>query len=322
MKPKPAVAGAVGPQFTEIQKRTAQAIVNIFETGRVLGDYGRVTLLAGDSGHLTYGRSQTTLTSGNLHLLIKAYCETPGSECAGALRPYLDRLASRDLSLDHDAALRQLLKDAGADQVMHDAQDQFFDRVYWAPSLISARNAQLSTGLGASVTYDSRIHGSWNFIRDRTTAEFGDAGKLGEKQWVQRYVETRRQWLATNANQLLQRTVYRMDSFSKLIQEAKWNLELPLTVRGVLIDEDVLTGAPVRVSAETEHYRVLKLETPHMIGDDVREVQNALIAQGFDGKADGVFGPLTEARVRQFQQKQRLRADGFVGPATRAALGL
>ena len=42
----------------ELQKKTTQAIVNIFETSQPLGDYGKVTLLAGDSGHLTYGRSQ------------------------------------------------------------------------------------------------------------------------------------------------------------------------------------------------------------------------------------------------------------------------
>ena len=39
--------------LTPTQKATAQAIVNIFETGRVHGDYGQVTLLAGDTGHLT-----------------------------------------------------------------------------------------------------------------------------------------------------------------------------------------------------------------------------------------------------------------------------
>ncbi len=58
--------------LTDLQKRTAQAIVNIFETGRVRGDYAKVTLIPGDPGHLTYGRSQTTLASGNLHLLINA----------------------------------------------------------------------------------------------------------------------------------------------------------------------------------------------------------------------------------------------------------
>ena len=59
--------------LTELQKKAAQAIVNIFETGRAEGEYGKVTLLPGDPGHLTYGKSQTTLTRGNLFLLIKAF---------------------------------------------------------------------------------------------------------------------------------------------------------------------------------------------------------------------------------------------------------
>ena len=57
--------------LSEQQKPTAQAIVNLFETGRVRGDYAGVTLIPGDTGHLTSGRSQTTLASGNLHLPIE-----------------------------------------------------------------------------------------------------------------------------------------------------------------------------------------------------------------------------------------------------------
>src|SRR5215831_16707865 len=66
--------------ITELQKKTAQTIVNIFETGHVRGDYGMVTLLASDYGHLTYGRSQTTLASGNLFLLIRAYCQAQDAQ--------------------------------------------------------------------------------------------------------------------------------------------------------------------------------------------------------------------------------------------------
>jgi len=47
--------------ITELQKKTAQAIVNIFETSHGRGDYGMVSLLAGDSGHLTYGRSSSAI---------------------------------------------------------------------------------------------------------------------------------------------------------------------------------------------------------------------------------------------------------------------
>ena len=71
--------------LTELQKKTAKAIVNIFETGRPLGDYSKVTLLQGDTGHLTYGRSQTTLGSGNLYLLIKSYCKASGATLAAEL---------------------------------------------------------------------------------------------------------------------------------------------------------------------------------------------------------------------------------------------
>jgi chitosanase len=47
--------------LTRTQKQTAEAIINVFETGEVRGDYGRVTVLPGDGGHLSFGRAQTTL---------------------------------------------------------------------------------------------------------------------------------------------------------------------------------------------------------------------------------------------------------------------
>jgi chitosanase len=159
-------------------------------------------------------------------------------------------------------------------------------------------------------------------MRDRTTAAYGTAEKIGETKWVEKYVKVRREWLATHPNTLLRKTAYRMESFAKLIQEARWSLELPLSIRGVLITEELLTVTPVRISAESEEERILKLQTPYLIGDDVRAVQQALVARGFEGKVDGIYGPLTEARIRQFQTQNGLRPDGIVGPATRAALGL
>lgn len=59
-----------------------------------------------------------------------------------------------------------------------------------------------------------------------------------------------------------------------------------------------------------------------MSGGTVSELQSRLAAKGFDpGGVDGVFGPLTEAAVRQFQGANGLVVDGIVGPATWAALG-
>jgi peptidoglycan hydrolase-like protein with peptidoglycan-binding domain len=36
----------------------------------------------------------------------------------------------------------------------------------------------------------------------------------------------------------------------------------------------------------------------------------------------GIYGHFTEDLVRQFRVKKQLRADGIVGPTTRAALGV
>jgi chitosanase len=98
-----------------------------------LGNYGQVTLLANDSGHLTYGRAQTTLMSGNLHLLIKTYCEARGAELASPLSEYLEKLANRDTSMDLDQRLRDLLREAGGDpgQRLRAADNSPRAGIYW-----------------------------------------------------------------------------------------------------------------------------------------------------------------------------------------------
>ncbi len=49
----------------------------------------------------------------------------------------------------------------------------------------------------------------------------------------------------------------------------------------------------------------------------VRDLQAALRALGHDpGRIDGVFGPTTEAAVKQLQQQHAITADGIVGAQT------
>ena len=67
--------------------------------------------------------------------------------------------------------------------------------------------------------------------------------------------------------------------------------------------------------------RMLYLRSPMTRGDDVADLQLSLGNLGFDaGWLDGIFGPDTEAAVRDFQHNQGLSADGTVGRATIAAL--
>lgn len=308
--------------LTELQKRAAQAIVNIFETSEPRGDYGRVTVLKGDNGHLTYGRSQTTLSSGNLYLLLKAYCEEQDAQYADGLKYYLPRLLQRDTRLDHDTTLHTLLQSAGDDPVMQDVQDQFFDRAYWDPSVRAAEELGLDSVLGIAVVYDSKIHGSWRTIRDKTLEQYGEAEDIGESTWIESYLHVRRAWLANHRIPILRKTVYRMDAFFILIQQSNWDLSFPFYVRGIRVDEGAVAPTLPRASAQESGLRLLYLQSPFLRGDDVKEIQDALLRDGYSIKADGIFGRNTEKAIKEFQTKHGLKADGIIGPVTLAFMKL
>jgi len=240
--------------LTDTQKRTIQAIVNVFESGKPAGNYGAVTFSTRDVGCLTYGRSQTTLASGGLARLVSEYCNTTGAQQAEGLRPYLIRLQERDRALDSDPQFKSLLIKAGTDPAMHQVQDQFFDRIYWDPAIGAAQRLDIETPLGSAVVYDSFIHGAWARLRDATLARVGlpaseslsatpglpsapsgAPAAVGECPWVLEYITLRRQWLASHPNSLLRHSVYRMDTFLALAAAGNWDLRLPLEAHGVAI---------------------------------------------------------------------------------------
>jgi N-acetylmuramoyl-L-alanine amidase len=67
--------------------------------------------------------------------------------------------------------------------------------------------------------------------------------------------------------------------------------------------------------------RLLCLTSPMMRGDDVARLQLELGALGFDaGRVDGIFGPMTQRALTEFQQNVGLVIDDVCGPETVAAL--
>ncbi|WDU82124.1 peptidoglycan-binding domain-containing protein [Caloramator sp. Dgby_cultured_2] len=61
-----------------------------------------------------------------------------------------------------------------------------------------------------------------------------------------------------------------------------------------------------------------------MIGEDVRELQRALIKLGYlkISTPTITFGPSTETAVKAFQRANRLNADGIVGKTTADRINL
>jgi chitosanase len=310
-----ATADGAPAALAATQGQAARAIINIFETGEVRGDYSAVTLLPGDSGRLTYGRAQTTLGSGNLHLLISRYCATAGARFGARLRPWLQALAMRSPAADTDQKLHNLLRASADDPVMRDVQDAFFDEVYWEPAARAASRLGIRSPLGTAVVYDSWVHGSWAPLRDRTSAA-GTVASVGEHDWVRRYVRLRREWLGTHANALLRTTVYRMDAFQRLIDLDAWGLPLPLVVRGHEISLATLSALPPNCyDGPQPGSRPLGVQSPLQRGLDVRLVQLALSDQGCDVRADGIYGNASSRFIRAFQRTSELPETGIADAA-------
>jgi chitosanase len=301
--------------MTPLQQKTIKAIVNVFETGRAAGNYSAVTLLAGDSGHLTYGRSQSALGSGSLFELLSQYCVSPGAKFAAQLEPYLPRLQAKDATLDNDANLRNILREAGADPVMQSEQDRFFDAGYFTPACTAASACGLTSALAQAIVYDSHVQGNWRAMRDAANQKAGAPGSNGvnEQQWLSTYVQTRKQWLL-NSRPPLPTTAYRMEAFLNLIANGNWDLDLPIQVHGVTI-----AVADLEEAAETAPS--LRMSSPPVTGDSVRKLQAALAKAGFACGQDGIFGSGTEAAVKAFQAAKGLPQNGIVGPEIWAALG-
>lgn len=307
--------------LTTIQKKTAEAIVNIFETGSVLGDYGNVTLIPGDTGHLTFGRSQTTLGSGNLYKLLRSYCANPEARFGHDLQPFLQRFEDIDLSLDQESYLKNILRASADDFVMRNTQDVFFDHVYWQVAERTATHWGIATALGIAVVYDSTVHGSAELIRNKTTQKMGTPASVGERKWIATYVQIRRDWLANHSRADLRPTVYRMDAIKRLIDFGEWDLELPLVVRGAEISNTTLNATPTGCYIGPEPgSRLLTLQTPLARGLDVRLVQLGLSkqnvdVQAVDVQADGIFGKGSLAAVKNYQARHNLPVTGEVNLA-------
>ena len=95
----------------------------------------------------------------------------------------------------------------------------------------------------------------------------------------------------------------------------RWDMGLLLPDVVYSVNEEGATTLPVP--------KVLRLTKPRMKGPEVKQLQQALKAQGYDpGPLDREFGPKTAAAVAAFQLAEGLVPEGEAGKKTLKALGL
>ena len=119
-----------------------------------------------------------------------------------------------------------------------------------------------------------------------------------------------------------------MSELQSLIDLDKWNLKLPINIKGIEINTNTImvgdknTNSIMRVSAESEddQIRFLVLRNPPLKGEDIKKIQNLLVEKGYIIEIDGVYGTQTSNAIIQFQKDRKMVSDGVVGPATRNAL--
>ncbi|MBK9781423.1 MAG: peptidoglycan-binding protein [Anaerolineales bacterium] len=107
----------------------------------------------------------------------------------------------------------------------------------------------------------------------------------------------------------------RQHGYTNLIVDGIYGAETQAKVKNLQKENDITEEDGI-VGAETWEVLVIPAALGDK-GDAVRAVQFLLkTQQSYTLEVDGIFGPITEQAVKDFQTKQGLTADGVVGPLT------
>lgn len=220
--------------ITQKNKTKILQIVNVFETGTPEGKYDSISIFAdgkNNTRQITYGRSQTT-EQGNLRALIELYI-SKGALFANEFKQFLPKIGKTPL-VDNTEFKKLLKRAANEDVIMRNAQDEFFDTVYYLPAFHFFEGNEFTLPLSLLVIYDSYIHSGSipTFLRNRfpenPPLKGGD-----EKAWIKAYVRVRHNWLANHIKKILRSTIYRTQCFKNQINSDNWMLNKTVIANGV-----------------------------------------------------------------------------------------
>lgn len=231
--------------FSNKAKLTALAIVHVFETSKPFGDYSAVAVLDDGAG-ISLGVNQFTHRSGSLGKVVRRYAELKGEVHVLIAQALPDFEKKRNINAHaNDANLKKALRAAGKDPLMQRAQQEIAFENYLEPALEACAGSDFELPLSLAVIYDSINHGSYGLIRDRVRVERPGNGSMKpveyEREWISQYVRKRDAWLESIPR--LAKTDYRTDFFLAQIARDNWNLDLPMTVHGCRLTDEMISAA-------------------------------------------------------------------------------
>lgn len=203
--------------------RKIVSILAIFETGKPDG-YGAYADVPGDSGGVSIGMFQASLTSGNAGLLLQQYSSNGGAVIDNK---YITMAVERDPALGCEDFYYEWNM-AAQDPIMQETQQVFFYEQFVVPAIrwCHVHAPSLDYPLSHAVVADGYVHGGLRKVGAMVTERKSEFG------WIAEYLVLREKWLATNPNPLLHKTLYRPHFFLDLVASQNWTLESPFVCQG------------------------------------------------------------------------------------------
>jgi chitosanase len=227
--------------MNDSDKDFIRRVLSVAETGKPQWDASAVYIYA-DDNRFNPPRRQITLSvgfteGGNLKKVLERYAEL-GGEFHVQLAPFLPGLGARDRgSLAGNQVFIDLLKKAGTDPLMQQAQREEFASRYLYPAIAWGESCGFTLPLSFLVIADSYLHsGSMlGFLMAKFPEKKPNAGG-NEKTWINQYLETRHAWLKNHSNKILNRTTYRADCYMREAAKDNWDLSAgPLVMNGTAV---------------------------------------------------------------------------------------
>ncbi|WP_330186346.1 chitosanase [Dactylosporangium sp. AC04546] len=231
-----------GLQLSTDQRTVIDRLESVLLHDSVVPQYGRVVNEFDQRGYAA-GIGDFSTAGGEALEVIHVYTARNGAnELSRKYSTPLSTLAeahSDDVAgLDGFTEAWQL---ASVDPSFRQAQSDVLHERYFTPALLQARELGIGTPLGLAVIYDSLIqHGSGGpdgllaLLRQAETKSGGTPKKIGERRWLEAFLEVRRSTLADPSEPAHQEVwpyeVGRVDALISLLKDGHDQLVPPLVV--------------------------------------------------------------------------------------------